>query len=799
MHEQSSFGVLLKRYRLAAGLSQEALAARARLSTRAISDLERGIKHRPRFGTLELLTEALSLPAQQRALLQASARPEMAPAPAVPRPMSSISGLPSAPTPLIGRDQERSRALACLRSSSGRLLAITGPSGVGKTRLALQLVEDLSADFSDGVAFVALAPVRDAALVPEVLGQALHLHEQIGRPMTEQIRAFLQHKQLLLVLDNFEHLLEAVPFVADLLASCPRLHVLVTSRTPLHLRAEQVFPLPPLAQDAAVTLFRERAQAVRPGGVFDVAMVTAICERVDRLPLAIELAAMQVRVLSLPDLLERLAHRLTFLRGGARDLPARQQTMHDAIAWSYELLTASQQRCFRALSVFVGGWTLEAAEAVCWAEGEIPPDEAILTLAALVDASLVQVEMPTEGTTRFSMLELIREYALDRLCTAGEEEPCRRRHATYYACRGESVAPFGPGQGTGKTQLVLDFPNARAALQWAEEQQEATLGLRLASAFGEMWFSYGHMREAEVWLGRMLALDWQVGAPEALLVLRAEALSILADVLLGLGKLERAEALATEALERARQSGDQSCMSISWGILGMAAKAQGKLDEATAWFTESVSHARLTGHLSIDGIALRTRVELAWIQGDLALATTLAEEGRLRAQSEGINFVVAGNTNMLGHLAHQQGNYTLAKTRYQEALALYRTFGSPTYTAWCLEGFAAALCAEGHYSQATRLCATAATLREQARTPLPPAEREAFEQTVAMAKAALGGPAFAEEWNEGAALTQEQAIDYALSLDAQELGRKVHRLYLQTSLSTYGTLMNMEGDHLNAP
>lgn len=767
MHAQSSFGALLKRYRLAAGLSQEALAARARLSTRAISDLERGIKHRPRFETLELLTEALSLPAQQRALLQASARPEMAPAPSVPRPMSSISGIPIAPTPLIGRDQERSRALACLRSSSGRLLTITGASGVGKTRLALQLAEDLSSDFSDGVAFVALAPVRDAALVPEVLGQTFGLPEQVDTPMAEQIRAYLQHKQLLLVLDNFEHLLQAVPFVADLLERCPGLHLLVTSRAPLRLRTEQVFPLAPLAPDDAITLFRERAQAVRPGGTYEGATVAAVCERLDRLPLAIELAAMQVRVLSVSDLLERLTHRLTLLRGGATDLPARQQTMRDAIAWSYELLTASQQRCFRALGVFVGGWTLEAAEAICWAEGETPPDEAILTLAALVDASLVQVEMPTEGTTRFSMLELIREYALNRLRTAGEEEPCRWRHAAYFACRGESVAPFGPGQGAGETQLVLDFPNARAALQWAEERQEATLGLRLACAFGEMWFSYGHMHEAEVWLGRMLALDWQAGAPEALLVLRAEALYILADVLLGLGKLERAEALATEALERARQSGDQSCMSIAWSILGLAAKAQGKLDEAAAWFTESVSHARLTEHLSINGIASRNRVELAWIQGDLALATTQAEEGRLLAQSAGITFVVAGNTNMLGHLAHQQGNYALAKTRYQEALALYRTFSSPTYTSWCLEGLAATLCTEGRFDSATRLCAAAAAVREQAQTPLPPAEREAFEQTIATVKAALGGLAFASEWNAGAAFTQEQAIDYALSLDAQ--------------------------------
>jgi len=763
MQEQTSFGALLKRYRLAAGLSQEALAGRAGLSARGISDLERGIKHTPRFDTLELLTGALSLSAQQRTLLRAAARPEMAPAPSASQPSSDIHSLPLAPTPLIGREQERSRALAILRSTSVCLLTITGPSGVGKTRLTLQLAQDLSADFTDGVAFVALAPVRDAALVPEVLGQTLRLREQVDTPMAEQIRAFLLQKHLLLVLDNFEHLLEAALFVADLLASCSRLHMLVTSRTPLHLRAEHLFPLPPLAQDDAVTLFRERAQAVRPTGASDVTTVTAVCERLDRLPLAIELAAMQVRVLSLSDLLERLTQRLAFLRGGARDLPTRQQTMEDAIAWSYELLTVSQQRCFRALGVFVGGWTVEAAEAVCWAEGETRPDEALLTLAALVDASLVQVELPLEGATRFGMLELIREYALDRLRAAGEEESCRQRHAAYYAHFGENIVPYGPGQGASEAQLVQDFPNARAALQWAEEGQEATLGLRLARAFGGFWVSHGHMREAEEWLERMLALDERAGEQEVSLILRAEVLYLFGERLVSLEKLEQAEALATAALERAQQSGDQSGMSLAWSILGMAAKAQGKLDEAAAFFAESDTQARQTEHLSIRGMALRNRAELAWIQGDLARATMLAEEGRLLAQSAGIPFVVAGQATMLGHLAHQQGNYALAKTRYREALALYRTFGSPTYTAWCLEGLAATLCAEGRYASATRLCAAAAALREQAQTPLPPAEREAFEQTVASALAALDKAAFGAEWAAGSAFTQDEAIDDALS------------------------------------
>ncbi len=764
MKEHSIFGVLLRRYRQAAGLSQETLAAQAGLSTRAISDLERGINRIPRSDTLDLLASALPLTSHQQNLLRASARPERA---AAASPVSSSHGLPLSPTVLIGREQERTRALALIQRSQVHLLTITGPSGVGKTRLALQIAQDLSEDLPDGASFVALAPVRDAALVPEVLGQTLRLREQVDAPMAEQIRAFLQQKHLLIVLDNFEHLLEAVSFVADLLASCPRLHLLVTSRTPLRLRAEHVFPLPPLAQDDAVTLFRERAQAVRPGGTYEGAKVTAVCERLDRLPLAIELAAMQVRVLSLSDLLERLTHRLALLRGGARDLPTRQQTMEDAIAWSYELLTASQQRCFRALGVFVGGWTVKAAEAVCWAEGETRTDEAILTLAALVDASLVQVELPREGATRFGMLELLREYALEQLYAANEEEGCRQRHAAYYAHRGESVAPFGPGQGAEEAELVQDFPNARAALEWAEERREAELGLRLVNTFGRFWFSRGQMSEAAGWLERMLALDERAGEQGVPLVLRADALYLFGDTLVSLGKLERAEAVATKALERGRAGLDHSGMSMAFAILGLVAQMRGKLDEAATYFTESDVHARQTEHLSIRGTALGNRAELARMQGDVVQATALFEEALSGVQSIGMTWAIAGITTLLGHLACQLQNYTLAKARYREALALYRTFGSPTYTAWCLEGFAAALCAEGHDRQATRLCATAATLREQARTPLPPAEQEAFEQTVATAKAALGGPTFAEEWNAGAALTQEQAIDYALSLDAQ--------------------------------
>jgi len=343
--EPTTFAALLKRYRMAAGLTQEALAERASLSTRAVSDLERGLSRAPRYDTLDLLTRAMNLSAEQRAALFAAARP---PLPGDDTKAAPLQVLPFPPTALLGREQEVTRALDLLQARGVRLLTLTGPGGVGKTRLALELAHTLRAGFADGLAWIDLTALRDPSLVPQTVAQVLGLREQADHAFPEQVRAFLQGKQFLLLLDNFEHLLEAADFVANLLVSCPRLQVLVTSRAPLHLRAEQQLLLTPLTPAAAVTLFRERAQRLQPHLDATEPSVAAICEQVDRLPLAIELAAAHVRVLSLPVLLERLSDRLRFLRGGARDLPERQRTMHEAIAWSHHLLPPTQQRWFRA-------------------------------------------------------------------------------------------------------------------------------------------------------------------------------------------------------------------------------------------------------------------------------------------------------------------------------------------------------------------------------------------------------------------------------------------------------------------
>jgi predicted ATPase/DNA-binding XRE family transcriptional regulator len=756
--EQTQFGTLLKRYRTAAGLTQEALAARAQLSARTIADLERGISRTPRHDTLELLLEALSLTAQQRTLLLSTIRPEMtAPAPWTHSP----SPPPIPPTLLIGREQEMTRALAFLQRDGVRLLTLTGPSGVGKTRLGIQLAQELGEGFEDGVVFVALAPLRDPSLLAVTLAQALGLRESSDGQVSEQVQVYLQEKQLLLVLDNFEQIRQAAPLIADLLATCSRLQILVTSRTPLHVRGEQELDIAPLSLEAAIALFRARAQQVQPERDYARLDVAAICEQVDCLPLAIELAAMHVKVLALPLLRERLTNRLTLLSEGAQDLPERQRTMQSAIAWSYELLTAAQQRCFRALGVFLGGWTLEAAEAVCCQEGVLTRDEVLMALAALIDHSLVSSESSTDQAPRFSMLETLREYALVCLRAPGEEEQTRRQHALYFVERAEHIG--WPIQEAQEVHLLQDFPNMRAALHWAAEQREVVLGLTLALHFGPLLFIHGQAREASAWLEQMLSLDAGAGAQAAPPALRLSALYGAARFAMSRGHEEQATALAQEMLHLAERSSDHANQSLALSNLGVLAQARGENAQATAFFAESYTQSRLSGDSRALGLARLNLAESARLQGNLERARALLEEALSEARRTGFLWGVASTLTLLGHLAREQQNYPLARIRYRESLGLYRQLRNSTYTAWCLEGMAALDCAEHHYERAAQLCGAAAALRVKEQTPLPPAEQEPFDQTIKAARAALDEVTFSEAWAAGIALTQEEAIAFALS------------------------------------
>jgi predicted ATPase/DNA-binding XRE family transcriptional regulator len=757
--EPTIFGALLKRYRMAAGLTQEALAERANLSTRAISDLERGLSRTPRYDTLDLLARAMNLEASQRSALFAAARPSLVNDDTKAAPLQA---LPLPPTALHGREQEVAQSLSLMRECGVRLLTVTGPGGVGKTRLALEIAQNLRECFADGLAWIDLTPLRDPSLVPQIVAQRLGLSEQAGYAFSEQVRAFLQDKRFLLLLDNVEQVREAADFVANLLESCPCLQVLVTSRVPLHLRAEQQLVLTPLSQAAAVALFRERAQRVQPCLDDTSPTVAAICDHLDRLPLAIELAAGHVKVLSLSALLERLSHRLLLLRGGARDLPERQRTMREAIAWSYDLLPAKEQRWFRALGVFVGGCELSAAEAVCHSEEATASDEGLSTIAALVNANLVQVEAAGEGLPRYCMLEVIREYAVEQLRAGGEEDLYQRRHAEYYAALAEEAERVSPGQGSREAQLEQEAANGRAALHWAYERCEVTLGLRLATCFGLYWMKRGQMSEGNMWLERMLALDEAAGAQMAPVTIRGKALYYASRLALHLGKSARARCLAQEALALVEETGDQADISNVLAMLGSIALATGSEEKAAAHFTKSYAVAKRAGEVGAMGLALLNLGEIARKRGEVARAKVFLEEALALVRANEMIWGIANILTLLGHLARQQQDYERAKGRFRESLAIYQRLGNATYIAWCLEGIAAVACAQGSHEYATRLCAAAAALRAAAHTPLPSTEQEDVDKVVLTAREALDERAFAEGWRIGSAMTQDDAISYAL-------------------------------------
>jgi predicted ATPase/transcriptional regulator with XRE-family HTH domain len=810
-----AFGDMLKRLRKAAGLTQEELAERAHLSRNAINALERGARQSPRKDTVALLATALALSDEQHSALLGASRlhrllaaptgpdaviasplsipsaPSARPAPFATDPPADLSrpqvlaarphNLPAPLNELVGREREVEDICALLRQNDVRLVTLTGPGGIGKTRVSLQAAAELLDTLSDGVWCVRLSRLSDPELVLPSIAQCFDLRESGGMPLAEMVGRYLREKELLLVLDNFEQVVVAAPAIGTLLESCPGLKILVTSRMALHLRGEHEYALRPLAlpdpdqlpppervaQYAAVALFIQRAQAAQAD--FQVTNATAgavakICARLDGLPLAIELAAARVRVLPPPALLQRLERRLPLLVGGPRDVEERQQTMRNTLAWSNELLQPEEQMLFRRLAVFVGGCTLEAAEAVCAApEGAAPLRLDLLEgLSRLVDQSLVQQSgEESGGEPRFGLLQVIREYALEQLEASGEGEALRRAHAAAMMALAERAEPelTGPEAGVWLERMEREHDNLRAALGWAVErgeQGEVETGLRLAAALGRFWEARGHLREGRVWLEGLLA----PGAGSE--TVRARALFAGGVLAMWQGDVAAAGSWLEQATALARATGDRRTAAVVLNGLGTIGLLQGDLEWAGARYADSLALMRETGDQRGIAVALLNLGEAALYQGDLERADAALSEGLALFRQLGDRASIAVGMANLGTVARKRGGGTEAVALGREALALYRELGDQPQCAEGLEQLAKTLGAAGQGERAARLLGAAASLRGTLGAPLPAHERADIEQATAAARVTLGEEAWEAAFAAGRALSLEEAIAEAL-------------------------------------
>ncbi len=768
--QYAPFGARLRRLREAAGLTQEELAEKADLSAKNISDLERGERRRPYPHTVRSLADALGLSEDERADLIAAV-PKRGNAAATITETLPKPTLPLSPTPLVGRERDLEEVKAFLGRSDVRLLTLTGTGGIGKTRLALEAAREAADLFPDGAVFVALASLNAAELVVLTVARSLGLRETEGQAPREALHAHLSQKRLLLVLDNFEHVAEAASEVAELIESCRDLTVLATSRAPLRIRGEQEWPVPPLAlpistRSPAVErvlgspsgrLFVERARAASPAFELEegnAAAVAAICWRLAGLPLALELAAVRVRFLSPSSLLARLDRALS--TGWARDVPDRQRTMRATLDWSHDLLSEPEKALFRRLSVFFGGFLLEAAETVN------DDEDVVDLLGRLVEQSLVTTEQnAVEDEARYGMLEPVRQYAKEKLEESGEAEETRRRHAAYFLDLAERAAPelTRAEQAASLERLGREHDNLRAALGWLLDRGDIEGAARIG--WGALWFWYihGHISEGRGWMERALR-HGGASTPGG----RAKILVAIGGLAWREGDNDRAEAALEEGERLARESGDWEVLARALLARGYVATNRGERERAEAALAESGRLYRGLGDPWGAGLALMGGVHVALAEGDPARAERLLAEAEKPLRASGAPWGLGAALSMRALLMQFRGDDAPAVPLLRESVGLSMSLADIPSLGVELANLAGALASLGWGEHAARLFGAAEALRERSGMAIRFAPwHELYERHLEALRAQLDADELAAAWAEGRALAPEEAVAEALA------------------------------------